>query len=241
MQSPNLHADRHGSIELLVDLADLEAEENLEEAGAIRRSREVLVLENLLCELAVVFRRCVVQMALDVNELLKLVEVAVHLEQRDLGPHECVRSVEELNAWVRARELPATWHPRDRRALVVQVGRVEELHALLLDHPHPENLLLLVVGNQLSGQDLEDNVGVLLLGLNVRLEVWPPGFDALENVLELVAALCHISLDLPGKLHLVGNVEVDGEIQEIADTLVEHGVKALNDNDVVGVDQLWRV
>ena len=62
--------------------------------------------------------------------------------------------IEELDAWEGAGQLAAAGDPVDGGALVEQVGRVEELHTLLLDHAHTQHLALLLVRNQLGGQHL---------------------------------------------------------------------------------------
>ena len=56
--------------------------------------------------------------------------------------------------------------------------------------------------------------------------------------LERVAALLHVTLNLPGELNLVRDVEVDREIHELAHTLVVERVKALDDHDVGRLDLL---
>ena len=61
--------------DLLVDLADLEGAEGLEEAGAVVAARGVRELEQLLGELAVELGRGVREVALDVDELLEVVEL----------------------------------------------------------------------------------------------------------------------------------------------------------------------
>jgi hypothetical protein len=47
--------------------------------------------------------------------------------------------------------------------------------------------------------------------------------------LQGVAALGHVTLDLPRELHLVGDVQVDLEVQQVAHALVVERVQALDD------------
>ena len=56
-----------------------------------------------------------------------------------------------------------------------------------------------------------------------------------------MTTLLHITLDLPVELDLVGDVKVEREVEEVTDTLVEHGVKTLNDDDGGGLDGLGGV
>ncbi len=68
------------------------------------------------------------EVALDVDELLQLVELAVHLQNGDVLAVERVRPVEELDAWEGARELPAAGNPRHRAALIKQVTEEYKTH-----------------------------------------------------------------------------------------------------------------
>ena len=65
-----------------------------------------------------------------------------------------VRPIEELDPWEGAGELTTTGDPRNGGALVKQEAGVEELDALLLDQAHSQNLALLLIWDQLSGQHL---------------------------------------------------------------------------------------
>ena len=92
-----------------------------------------------------------------------------------------------------AGQLAAAGDPADGRALVKEVGGVEQLLALLLDQAHAQ-VLALLVGDELRGQHLDDDVGVLLLGVDVGVEVGLAGLDGLLNGVERVSALSHIAL-----------------------------------------------
>merc|ERR1711918_80908 len=81
--------------EVLVHLADLERRERLEEARAVVRAGRVGVLEHRLRELAVELGARVGEVALDVDELLEVVEFAVHLNDRHVLAEELIRAVRE--------------------------------------------------------------------------------------------------------------------------------------------------
>lgn len=53
-----------------------------------------------------------------------------------------------------------------------------------------------------------------------------------------MAAFCHVALDLPGKLGLVGYVQVDLEVNEVVDTVIVKGVETFNDQNLGGLDFL---
>lgn len=63
------------------------------------------------------------------------------------------------------------------------------------------------------------------------------GLDGLERV----SALHHVPLDLPRELDLVGDVQVDREVEQVAHALVDEGVEALDDDDGGGLDLLGGV
>eukprot|EP01083_Nonionella_stella_P051859 137708_1 len=56
-----------------------------------------------------------------------------------------------------------------------------------------------------------------------------------------MSTLLHITLDLPVKLDIRTDVKVKGEINELADTLINEGVKSLNDDDGGGLNLLGGV
>ena len=167
--------------------------------------------------------------------------LAVHLDDRDVVAEERVRAVRELDARVRARELLAAGRPLDRGALVEEVAGVEVGLALFLDHLDLEHLALLLVGDEVRGEHLEDDVRELALRRDERVEVGLARLDGLLDRLERVAALDHVALDLPGELDVVRDVEVEREVEELAHALVGHGVEALDDDDGRRRDLLGRV
>lgn len=76
-----------------------------------------------------------------------------------------VGAVEELDSRVRAGQLSSARNPGDGGTLVVEVDGFEVLDTFLHDHAHPQDLALVVVRDELGGEDLDDHVGVLLLGV----------------------------------------------------------------------------
>eukprot|EP00968_Pinguiococcus_pyrenoidosus_P021712 scaffold2893_cov254-Pinguiococcus_pyrenoidosus.AAC.22 len=210
--------------------ADLEGGQGLEEARAVERSRGVGVLEHLLGELAEELGAHVAEVRLDVDELLEVVELAVHLEDADLLVEPGVRSVGHLDARVGARELAAARHPGDGGALVEEVGRLEGVLALGLDEAHLEDLALVVV-HEIGGEHLDDDVAVRALGGDVGLEVRLAGLDGGLDGLQAVSALLHVTLDLPRELDVVADVEIDAEVDELLHAIVGEGVQTLDDDN----------
>mmetsp|Transcript_4334 Transcript_4334/g.9805 ORF Transcript_4334/g.9805 Transcript_4334/m.9805 type:complete len:407 (+) Transcript_4334:94-1314(+) len=234
----NLHLLAHLE---LVELADLQAHERLEQSRSVVASGEVAVLQHLLRQLAVELARRVAEVRLEVDELLELVELSVELEHAHVLAVPRVRSVEHFEARVRARELASARDPRDGGALVEQVRGVEHLLALLLDHAHAQNLAVGISGDELRGEHLDDDVRELLLRVDVRVEVRLACLDGRLDGLQGVSTLRHVALDLPRELDLVGDVEVDGEVAEVAHALVHERVKSLDDEDLRRLDLLRRV
>ncbi len=78
-----------------------------------------------------------------------------------------------------------------------------------------------------AGARLDDHVGVLLLHVDVRVKVRLARLNAGLDALQRVAALGHVALDLPRKLDLVADVQVDLEVDQLAHALVVEGVQAL--------------
>lgn len=89
---------------------------------------------------------------------LEVVELAIHLDYRDLVVIVRVWAVRELDAREGAGQLAAARDPRNGGALVEEVGRVEEVDTLLLDHARSEDLALIVVGDELGRQHLDHDV-----------------------------------------------------------------------------------
>jgi hypothetical protein len=69
------------------------------------------------------------------------------------------------------------------------------------------------------------------LGFNEGIKVGFTSLDGGHDGFEGVATLFHITLDLPVELHLGADVKVKTEVNEVADTFIDEGVKSLDDND----------
>ena len=123
----------------------------------------------MLCEFAVEFCGGVGEVGLDVDELLEVVEGTVHLDYGDVVAVEGVGTVLELDAGEGAGELLSAGLPVDLGTLVEEVAGGEVLDALLLDHADAEGLG--VVLGELGGEDLDGEVGELLLGGDESVEV----------------------------------------------------------------------
>ena len=80
-----------------------------------------------------------------------------------------------------------------------------------------------------GGEHLDDEVSVGFLGVNVLVKVGFAGLDGGLNVLQAVAALLHVALNLPRELDLGRDVEVDLVVAQLRHALVEEGVEALDD------------
>lgn len=102
---------------------------------------------------------------------LKVVELAVHLDDRHLVVVVRVRAVRKLNAREGARQLAPARHPLDRRPFVEQERWVEVLHAFLLDHARAEDLALRVIWDEVRGENLDHDVRLTPLGRDVGVEV----------------------------------------------------------------------
>lgn len=68
----------------LIDFTDLQPNYGLEEACSVGGSGEAGVFQHLLCDLTIKLRRGAAQVAFHIDELLKLVELAIHLQDRHL-------------------------------------------------------------------------------------------------------------------------------------------------------------
>mmetsp|Transcript_11820 Transcript_11820/g.16430 ORF Transcript_11820/g.16430 Transcript_11820/m.16430 type:complete len:410 (+) Transcript_11820:397-1626(+) len=225
----------------LIHFTQLEGSEGLEETSTVVGARGVGHLQHLLGKLAIELRPSLAQVALHVHKLLKVVELTIHLDNGNLVVEEGVRAVGELDTRVRASQFPAARGPADGGALVEQVSRLEVGVALLLDHSHAKDLAVGGVRDKLSGKHLDDDVGLGSLRGDEGLEIGLPGLDGGLDRLKGVTALFHITLDLPGELDLIGDVEVNSEIKQLSHTIIKHGVEALNNHDRGGLDLLGGV
>ena len=171
----------------------------------------------------------VAQSGFNVDEFLDVVEGSVHLNNRDITSVVVFLGVLELHARLRAGELGGSRGPLDGGALVEEVARVEVGNTVLLDATDTKGLLVFLV--ELGREDLNDKVSILLLGVNVGIKVGLTGLDGSQDGLEGVSTLLHVTLDLPVKLDLRGDIKVESEVEEVTDTLVVHGVETLEDDD----------
>ena len=88
----------------------------------------------------------------------------------------------------------------------------------------------------LEGAHLDDDISVLLLRVDVGIKVRSPGLDRGLDGLQAVTPLLHVALDLPCKLDLVTDVEVDPEVVQVTHALVIEGVQALDHQDLRRVE-----
>ena len=131
--------------------------------------------------------------------------------------------------------------PRDGGTLVEQERRVEVGDVLLHDHAHTQNLTFVVIRNELRREHLDDDVGVLLLRVDEGVEIRLARLDGRLDGLERVTTLGHVALNLPRKLNLVGDVQVNLEIKHVAHALVGERVKTFEDEHLRGFNLLRRV
>ncbi len=103
MEDPNNNEYTHKYIIEVAKIrvtTDLETDDGLEEASSVVGPGERRVPEHLLSDLAVELGGGVGHMALNVDEVLHLVKLAVHLDDRDLLTVEGIRSVVHLYSCV---------------------------------------------------------------------------------------------------------------------------------------------
>lgn len=222
----------------LIYITHLQANQGLEQTGTVIGAREGAVLQHLLSDFAIELSAGVGKVALHVDELLKLIKLTIHLQHAHLLTIVVVRAIVHLNAGETASELAAAGDPADGRAFIEQEGRVKQLLALLLDETHAQNLTLSLVGYQLSGKYLNNDISLLLLGIDIGIKIGLAGLDGGLDGLQGVATLSHITLDLPGKLDLVRDVEIDAEIHQVVDAVIKEWVQAFNDQDLRGINAL---
>lgn len=73
---------------------------------------------------------------------------------------------------------------------------------------------------------------MLLLGVDVGIKVGLARLDGGLDGLERVPALGHVTLDLPRKLDIVRDVQVDLEVEQVTHALIVKGVQALDDQNL---------
>jgi len=201
----------------------------LHQSSTIVRSGGVSKTEHGLGHLSVELGVGISQVGFNVDQFLDVVKVAIHFEDGNIVAEVLLLGVGKLNSGSGAGKLIGGGNPGDGRSFIKEVGGVEVLNTLLLNGTNLQ--CLLIIGVQVGGQDLNDVVGKLLLGFNEGIKVGLSGFDGGHDGFKGVATLFHITLDLPVELHLGADVKVETEVNEVTDTLIDEGVKALNDND----------
>jgi hypothetical protein len=170
--------------------------------------------------------------ALQVDELLELVKLTVHLQDADFLAIVGIWSIVHLDAWEAASEFTSTWNPADSRSFIKQVGWVEQLLSFLLDETYAKDLALLLVWHELSWENLNDDISLLFLWVNVSIEIWLSGIDRGLDGLQRMSTLSHITLNLPGEFNLIGDVQVDAEIDQVIHAIIIEWVKSFNDQDL---------
>ena len=223
-----------GSRLLLVKRTDGEGSKSLHKASSVVGARSLSKGKHGLCELSVVLGVGVAQGRLNVNKLLDVVKVSVHLNNLAVRAEVVIRVGSKLDSRGRGGKLSGGRGPLDLGALVEEVGGDEVLDTLLLDASDTKSLLVFLV--KVGGENLNDHIGELLLGVNVGIEVGLTGLNGSHDGFERVSTLFHVTLDLPVKLDIRGDVEVKGEVKEVTDAVVVHGVKTLEDDDRSGLD-----
>jgi hypothetical protein len=159
----------------LVDLANLEGADGLEETSAVVAAGLASIGEHLLGDLTEELRAGVGEHLLDVDHLVDLLELAVNANDLSVLASPLLGAVEELDSRGRGGKLLAVGNPLDAGVLVPQVSGLVALNVLELDHLDLEGLL--VSGVKVGGQNLDDNVGLVLLGIDVGIEVGLAGLD----------------------------------------------------------------
>ena len=219
---------------LFVKVTDGECSKSLHKTGSVVASWGITEGKHGLCEFSIELGLGVAQGRLNVNNLLDVVEGSVHFENLGILSEVLFRSVGELDSWGGGRKLGGGRGPFDLGALIEEVAGVEVGNTFLLDATNTEGLLVFLV--KLGWQNFNDQVSILLLGVDVGIEVGLTGFDGGHDGFEGVSTLFHVTLDLPVELDFIGDVKVEGEVKEVANTLVVHGVKTFEDDDGGGLD-----
>ena len=211
----------------------------MHESGSVVGSRSIGKSKHGLGEFTVELGLGVGEGRFDVDKFLEVVEVSVHLNNLGGLAHVVFRSVLELHSRGRGGELVSGRSPFDAGSRVEQVAWGEVSDTFLLDASDTEGLLVFRVKG--GREDLNDHIGIGLLGVNVGIEVRLAGFDGGHDGFEGVTTLFHITLDLPVELDLIGDIKVKGEVKKVTDTFVVHRVKTFEDDDRGRLDLLRSV
>lgn len=219
---------------LLVDVPDGKGSKSLHQTSSVVASRGVSESKHGLRKFSVEFCLGVAEGRFNVDKLLEVVEASVHGYCLACSSKVVHGSVRKLDSWGRGREFGRSRSPFDGGTLVKKVSGDEVSNTLLLDAVDLEGLL--VLGVEVGGEDFDDHIGKLLLGVNEGIEVGLSGFDGGHDGLQGMSTLFHVTLDLPVKLDIGGNVKVKAEVKKFKNTGVVHGVKTLENDDRGGLD-----
>lgn len=185
--------------------------------------------EHGLRKFSVELRLGVAEGRLNVYKLLKVVEASVH-GNRLAGSAKVVGgSVGKLDSRGGGRELSGGRSPFNSGSFVEEVCGREVSDTFLLDAVDLQGLLVFRV--EFGGDDLDDHISELLLGVDVGVEIGLASFDGSKDGLQRVTTFFHITLDLPVKLDIRGDIKVKAEVNKVSDTVIVEGVESLeNDN-----------
>jgi hypothetical protein len=229
-----------GSSGLLVEkLTNSKGSQSLHQTSTVVGSGRIGKTEHSLCNLSIELRVAVSNVRFNVNKLLNVVKVSIHLENGNVSSKVLLLSVGQLDSGGGGRKLFGRGSPFDFRSLVKEVGGGEVRNSLLLDGTDLKGLL--VLGVEVGGEDLNNVVGVLLLGLDVGIEIGLTGLNGSHDRLKRVTTLLHITLDLPVELDIGRDIKVKGEVDEFADTVINEGVKSLNNDNGGGFNLLGSI
>mmetsp|Transcript_20869 Transcript_20869/g.30950 ORF Transcript_20869/g.30950 Transcript_20869/m.30950 type:complete len:301 (+) Transcript_20869:62-964(+) len=227
--------------DFFVDFSQFQSNYGLQEASSVVTARTVRQFKNILGQLSVKFSSSIAQEPLHINKLLEIVKLSIHFKDGNFVVEISVRSVGELDSWEGAGQLSPARDPVDGAPFIEQISRFEVFDIFLLNQPSAENLPLFVFWHKLRRQNLQDNVSLCSLRGNVSIEIRLPGFNGSLDAFQGVAPLHHVPLDLPSKFDFVGDVQVNGEVQQIPDPFVHEGVQPFDDDDWGGFDFLGGV
>jgi len=217
---------------LLVERSDGKGGKCLHQASTVVRSGGIGKSKHGLGKLAVKLGVGVAESRLNVDKFLNVVKVSVHFNNLNVLAKVLVVVGSKLDTGGRAAKLVGSRSPLNLGSFVKQVARIEVLYTELLDALDLERLLVFLV--EIGWENLNDQVSILLLGINVGIEVRLAGFNGGHDGFERVTTLFHITLDLPVELDIRRDVEVESKVEKVSDTGVVHRVQTFKDDDRSG-------
>jgi len=212
----------------LVDLTHLEGAESLKEASAIVGAGLAIILHHLLRGLASRLGAALREHLLNLGHVGDLAVLAVDAHDHCVLAVPLLGALEDLEAGAVTGVDAGRGHG-ELRNVIENVGGLEVLDALDLDHLDLE--MLLVVLGELGGEHLDHAVGLVLLGVDVRIEIGLASLDGLLDRVDGVPTLLVVTLHLPVELDLGGDVNIDAEVHERVYTVVVEGVQTLYQNE----------